>query len=99
MDCLYCVKRKGMEIIYFNHANPVNVLCFGAKQMSDLVKRYGIERARRELKYMDDRSIWMISDCLEFREEARKEIADHDRTDTCSDIFNHISPLTKVIER
>lgn len=26
-------------------------------------------------------------------------IADHDRIDTCSDIANHISPLTKVIEK
>lgn len=67
--------------------------------MSDLIKRYGIDRARRELKYMNDRSIWMISDCLEFREEVRKEIADYDRTDNCSDIKNHLSPSTEVIER
>lgn len=38
MDCLYCVKRKGMERTCFNHAKPVNVLCFGAKQMSDFDK-------------------------------------------------------------
>ena len=30
--------------------------------------------------------------------ELRTAIADHDRTDTCSDIKNHISPLTGVIE-
>ena len=29
----------------------------------------------------------------------RTAIADHDRTDTCSDIKNHISPNTKVSER
>ena len=29
----------------------------------------------------------------------RKAIADHDRIDTCSDIRNHVSPNTKVIER
>lgn len=29
----------------------------------------------------------------------RKAIADHDRTDHCSDIKNHISPTTKVIEQ
>lgn len=29
----------------------------------------------------------------------RAAIADHDRTDYVSDIANHISPLTKVIER
>ena len=34
--------------------------------------------------------------CLD---DLRKAIADHDRIDTCSDIANHISPLTKVIER
>ena len=31
-------------------------------------------------------------------EDLRKAIADHDRIDTCSDIANHISPLTKVID-
>lgn len=29
----------------------------------------------------------------------RTALADHDRIDTCSDIKNHISPNTKVIER
>ena len=28
----------------------------------------------------------------------RNALADHDRIDTCSDIANHISPLTKVID-
>lgn len=31
--------------------------------------------------------------------DLRKAIADHDRIDTCTDIKNHISPNTKVIER
>ena len=31
--------------------------------------------------------------------DLRKAIADHDRIDTCSDIRNHVSPNTKVIER
>ena len=31
--------------------------------------------------------------------DIRTAIADHERTDTCSDIRNHISPLTGVIER
>ena len=30
--------------------------------------------------------------------DLRAAIADHDRTDTCTDIKNHISPNTKVIE-
>lgn len=38
MDCLYCARRKGMERTYFNHANLVNVLCSGVKQMSDFDK-------------------------------------------------------------
>lgn len=32
-------------------------------------------------------------------DELRAAIADHDRTDYVSDITNHLSPLTKVIER
>ena len=30
--------------------------------------------------------------------DLRAALADHDRIDTCSDIANHISPNTKVIE-
>lgn len=30
--------------------------------------------------------------------DLRTALADHDRIDTCSDIRNHISPNTKVIE-
>ena len=33
--------------------------------------------------------------CLD---DIRKAIADHDRIDTCSDIRNHVSPNTNVIE-
>ena len=32
-------------------------------------------------------------------DDLRSAIADHDRIDTCTDIKNHISPNTKVIER
>ena len=35
--------------------------------------------------------IWLI--------DLRTKLADHDRTDHVSDIRNHISPTTKVIER
>ena len=31
-------------------------------------------------------------------DDLRATIADHDRTDHCSDIKNHISPNTKVVE-
>ena len=30
--------------------------------------------------------------------DLRTALADHDRIDTCSDIRNHVSPNTKVIE-
>ncbi len=30
--------------------------------------------------------------------DLRTDLADHDRIDTCTDIKNHISPNTKVIE-
>ena len=32
-------------------------------------------------------------------DDLRTAIANHERTDTCTDIKNHISPNTKVIER
>jgi len=47
--------------------------------MSDLIERYGYERAVRELKAMDDRAIWMISSCLKYREEVRKECLEYRR--------------------
>ena len=31
--------------------------------------------------------------------DLRTALADHDRIDTCSDIRNHVSPNTKVIEQ
>ena len=41
---------------------------------------------------MTGHSSYLLSDL-------RTAIADHERTDTCSDIRNHISPLTEVSER
>jgi len=38
-------------------------------------------------------------ECCICLENLRTEIANHERTDTCSDIKNHLSPNTKVIER
>ena len=40
-----------------------------------------------------------ILDQIEELDDLRAALADHERTDTCSDIKNHLSPLTKVIER
>ena len=38
-------------------------------------------------------------ECCISLSDLRAAIADHDRTDHCSDIKNHISPTTKVIEQ
>ena len=39
-----------------------------------------------------------VGGCILLISDIRTEIANHERTDTCSDIKNHISPNTKVIE-
>lgn len=39
-----------------------------------------------------------ILDQIEDLHDLRSALADHDRIDACSDIKNHISPNTKVIE-
>ena len=59
----------------------------------------GIERAREVVEgapegcdaYETDTHVFDLDDL-------RAAIADHDRIDTCTDIRNHISPNTKVIE-
>lgn len=38
-------------------------------------------------------------ECCISLNDLRAALADHDRIDHCSDIANHISPLTKVTER
>lgn len=40
-----------------------------------------------------------ILDQIEELDDLRAALADHERTDTCSDIKNHLSPLTKVIDK
>ena len=40
-----------------------------------------------------------VRDNTVYLDDLRAAIADHDRIDTCTDIKNHISPNTKVIER
>lgn len=81
--------------------------------MSDLIKLVGgIEKARVivggapkwSLSYCDkakDYFAMVASDfnCCTNIGELRTAIADHDRTDNCVDISNHISPSTKIIEK
>lgn len=48
--------------------------------------------------------VWFETGVFSFDEfyalkDLRTAIADHDRTDHCSDIRNHVSPNTKVSER
>ena len=58
--------------------------------MSDLIERYGYERAIRELKAMDDRAIWMISSCLKYREEVRKECLEHRRANNSFEVGDKV---------
>lgn len=58
--------------------------------MSDLIERYGYERAVRELKAMDDRAIWMISSCLKYREEVRKECLEHRRANNIFEVGERV---------
>ena len=58
--------------------------------MSDLIERYGYERAVRELKAMDDRAIWMISSCLKYREEVRKECLEYRRANNIFEVGDFI---------
>ena len=56
------------------------------------------------LAYYQDDGFWIIANPKIEKyaisiNNLRTAIAEHDRIDTCSDIANHISPLTKVIER
>ena len=43
--------------------------------------------------------MWQRSSVGFTHKDLRTAIADHERTDHCTDIRNHISPNTKVIER
>ena len=69
--------------------------------MSDLIKRYGYDRAKRELKAMDDRSLWMISSCLKLREEVRQELLDYEHNSFGLDDLRDcdIPPCTIILER
>ena len=58
--------------------------------MSDLIERYGYERAVRELKAMDDRAIWMISSCLKYREEVKKECLEYRRANNIFEVGDKV---------
>ena len=52
-------------------------------------------------RYSSEDNSWSEDYAIDFVsiDDLRADLADHERTDTCSDIRNHISPNTKVIER
>ncbi|AUC05513.1 hypothetical protein BVG18_00430 [Acinetobacter lwoffii] len=65
----------------------------------------GFEKAKKYLARMEMEGLLMGSCQTEngrasfYDFTLRSALADHDRTDTCTDIRNHISPNTKVIEK
>ncbi len=77
----------------------------------NLIEKLGLEKCRQ---IVDGAPEWAQGFCFELSvyaasskgvklditclDDLRTAIADHDRIDTCSDIKNHISPNTKVIE-
>ena len=72
-----------------------------------LVQRYGgIEKCREIVEKAPEGAecySWCLGDSgvrdnTVYLDDLRAAIADHDRIDTCTDIRNHISPNTKVIE-
>ena len=75
------------------------------------IQDHGLEQARNlqtmlknlgcsdDMKFTVINGMWQRSSVGFTHTELRTALADHDRIDTCSDIANHISPNTKVIER
>lgn len=77
----------------------------------NLIEKIGLEKCKQ---IVDGAPEWAQGFCFELSvyaasskgvklditclDDLRAALADHDRTDTCSDIRNHISPNTKVIE-
>lgn len=78
-----------------------------------LIEKLGLEKCRQIVDgapddskyYCTNAGIYHLCDDLLSYEccinliELRAALADHDRTDYVTDIRNHISPTTKVIER
>ena len=77
----------------------------------NLIEKLGLEKCKQ---IVDGAPEWAQGFCFELSvyavsskgdklditclDDLRTALADHDRIDTCSDIKNHISPNTKVIE-
>ena len=77
----------------------------------NLIEKLGLEKCKQ---IVDGAPEWAQGFCFELSvyavsskgdklditclDDLRAALANHDRIDTCSDIHNHISPNTKVIE-
>ena len=77
----------------------------------NLIEKLGLEKCRQ---IVDGAPEWALSHCAKAQDyfvivasdfdccsnlsDLSTALADHDRIDACSDIKNHISPNTKVIE-
>ena len=66
-----------------------------AKALDGMLQKHGVPES---WKIAVINGMWQRSSVGFTHAELRAALADHDRIDTCSDIANHISPLTKVIE-
>lgn len=67
-----------------------------ARNLQTMLKNLGCSN---DMKFTVINGMWQRSSVGFTHAELRTALADHDRIDTCSDIANHISPLTKVIEQ
>jgi len=78
----------------------------------NLIEKLGLEKCKQIVDGAFKRAVVYNTKCDEYFDVAcaccvddevnlsdlRTALADHDRIDTCTDIRNHISPNTKVIE-
>ena len=77
---------------------------FGSTDYSDEDCEIVYYQKTNNIIYWDDVSdvwdeVYFNMPELKSLSDLRTAIANHERTDTCSDIKNHISPNTKVIEK
>ena len=67
-----------------------------AKALDGMLRKHGVPES---WKIAVINGMWQRSSDGFTHGELRAELVDHDRTDHCTDIKNHISPTTKVIEQ
>lgn len=69
----------------------------------NLIKRYGYDRAKRELALMDESSIAMISDSVDYREQVRAGLLEYRRENNIFEVGDKVvresfKGLIKVID-